>query len=74
MRSTQRLSLNHVLATGTASGLPGTVSFVRENTLQQGLVISSLHTSERIITNLVGFHGNSELTLGSKLVCSCSRE
>lgn len=42
--------------------------------LQQELVISSLHTSERIITSLVGFHGNSKLTLISKLICSCCRE
>ena len=49
-------------ATGTAPGLPGTASLVRENTFQQGLIISSLHTSERIITSLMGFHGNSELT------------
>lgn len=74
MQCTQRLSLNHVSATGTASGLLGTAGLVRENTLQQGLIISSLYTSERIKTNPVGFHGNSELILVSKLIYSCRRE
>ena len=49
-----KVVLNHVSAPGTASGLPGTASLVRENTLE--LIISSPHTLK---TNLVGFRGNS---------------
>lgn len=43
----QRLSPNHVSVTGTASGLPGIASLVRESPLRQGLIISSSpHSAE----------------------------
>ena len=65
-------SLTRDSAPGEPLGLPGKGSCVR-GTLLKVLIISS-PTSEGVQTNLVGFRGNSWVSLVSKLICSFSED
>ena len=73
MRWVWKRSLTRDSAPGQPPGLPGKGSSVRGNSLLKVLIISS-PTSERTKTNLVGFRGNSRVSLVSKLIRSFSED